>query len=136
MKLPLITKRTRPFYPRDHKCPICSKYVGEPDSFLCFSGGAMKQIEPNFYSMDDDLFGFLDINFHGAHDFGKGKYRDAFLMKHIVEHSACGQFEIYFCSTSCFRKFMNMMIDDLEEELSGGKKKNKSDVISSKNKKQ
>jgi hypothetical protein len=135
MKLSLITKKTRPFYPRNHKCPVCSKYVGEPDSFLCFSGGAMKQIQKNVYSMDDDLFGFLDINFHGAHDFGRGKYREQFLMKHIVDHSACGQFDLYFCSTSCFRKFMNMLIDDLENELSGKKGENNSVTRSTKNNK-
>ena len=117
MKLPLISKKTNPFYPRNGKCPICSAKVSEPNTFLVLNGGALKELGEEFYGMDTDLHGFLDINFHGAHDKGKGKFRERSVSRSIADHAANGQFDIYFCSTVCFRKFINDIIDDMEAEL-------------------
>lgn len=118
MKLPLINETTKPFYPRDNKCPICSTKIGEPNTFVVLSGGALKKVEEGIYEgLIEDLFGFLDITFHGAHDKGKGKHKDVFISKEIAKHSRLGQFSLYFCSLQCLKKFLNNIIDEMEEEL-------------------
>ena len=123
MKLPVINKTTKPFYPRNNKCPICGTKTGEPNSFLVVNGGAMMQVEEGLFEMSNDLSGFLDISFHGAHDRGKGQYRDKFVSAEIVKNSKQGQFDLYFCSTVCFRKFITEIIDDMETELNKEDKK-------------
>ena len=36
---------------------------------------------------------------------------------HIVEDVAYGQFEFYYCSTTCLRKFFGMCVDELDARV-------------------
>jgi hypothetical protein len=77
-------------------------------------------------SMDPRLDGFLSLIWHGAHDGGDGKHRGVFKMLRVADNCEGGQFEIYFCSTSCLRAYLNYCVDTLEmmveEEGAGGGK--------------
>ncbi len=114
-KLPLITKKARAIFPQDHKCPVCSKPFGEPNSFACIMGGAMKQVSKNLQEMDSELSGFLNISFYSSYSRGKGP-RGGVRTRELVVDSWNGQFDIYFCSIPCMKKFFDDMFDEMEAE--------------------
>ena len=60
-----------------------------------------------------DLEGFLSFGYHGKHNGKPGAYA----VVPIAENVPIGQFEYYFCSTSCLRKFLNAGVDELERRL-------------------
>jgi hypothetical protein len=115
MRLPLISKSTKPFYPRDNKCPVCASEFSNYDPAVVVIGGALKKIDKDTFGMSDDIFGFLDIYFHGSQSTRKGEGH--FFVKEIVKHAKQGQFELSFCSTQCFRTFANKLIDEMEKDL-------------------
>jgi len=123
VKLPVITKRTRPVFPERNMCPVCASPLTDPNSFFCLMGGAMKQVNKNMKEMSGDLSGFLDMHFYGSSGKGKGPFRGKSSYKEIVKDSTNGQFDLVFCSPDCFRKFINAIIDEMEGELSGKNKK-------------
>ena len=67
--------------------------------------------------LSDDMDGFLDISWHGAHDNGLGSDRDMMISVYAAEDCRGGQFEIYFCSTACLRSYLNTWVDKLEEKI-------------------
>lgn len=118
MKLPTIKDQSSSF-PKKAICPWCKKNkVFEPHSFAVLSGGAMlmdKKRENG--GPDDRLDAFLSLAWHGAHDGGKGKYRDINEMTEIARDVRGGQFELYFCSTKCLRAYLNFCVDELEKKI-------------------
>ena len=77
-------------------------------------------------SMSEDLDGFMRLIWHGAHDGAVG--RDANLDAHvdIVEDVRGGQADLYFCSTTCLRSFLNACVDDLERKVAETRKRERS----------
>ena len=65
----------------------------------------------------DALDGFLDLTWHGAHDGGSGPDRDIHLAVPLADRVKGGQFEFYFCSTTCLRAFLNAAVDELENRI-------------------
>ena len=57
---------------------------------------------------------FLSLAWHGAHNKGLGKNRDIYNVLNIVDDVKGGQFEFYFCSIKCFKKWFNQIIDDFQ----------------------
>jgi hypothetical protein len=100
-------------------CPWCKKNkVFEPHSFAVLSGGAMLMDKTRENGGPDDrLDAFLSLSWHGAHDNGKGNYRDINEMTEIARDVRGGQFDIYFCSTKCLRAYLNYCIDKLEKKI-------------------
>lgn len=98
-------------------CPWCRKNkVGEPHSMAQLSGGALWQSGKDSSASANDLAGFLEIGWHGAHSEEGGEGRDAnvCLSLELATKVAGGQFEFYFCSTKCLRAFLNFCVDELE----------------------
>jgi len=58
--------------------------------------------------------GYLGLLWHGAHDGGKGRNREVCCRLDIMRDVLGGQGEIYFCSTTCLRRFLCDCVDALE----------------------
>ena len=71
----------------------------------------------------DNLDGFLDLTWHGAHDGGEGKDKEIGTSLSIARDVQGGQFDIYFCSTNCLRAFLNHCVDELEKRIIKAKTK-------------
>jgi len=116
-----IIKGINTDYPKSAKCPWCKKNkVWEPHSFVCISGGALlhdKKMESAGPS--DEMKGFLDFTWHGAHtnEGGTGKDPDSWAYLSLVRDATGGQFSFYFCSTQCLRAFLNSCVDELDEAI-------------------
>jgi hypothetical protein len=97
------------------QCLVCHRTgVHEPNAFAFLNGGALRKLNKRMTAMAPDLEGFVSIGFHGAHSKGDSQ-PDAVLS--IAEDVRFGQFELYFCSTACLRKFFNSCVDELEQRL-------------------
>lgn len=110
MKFPLINDKSMIWRPliKKGKCSLCGKKPKD-GIFIALNGGALKGTKDNAI-MDSGLIGFLTLDLHDHNKMGKG-----FL--NIVDSSPNGQFEFYFCSTKCLRKFFDKVIDAFEETL-------------------
>ena len=97
-------------FSENKKCNVCGEKGDGKGRFICLSGGALRGDAKNA-EMDSDLVGFLNICLHD-HDYdGKGGWLD------IADNTANGQFEFYFCSTHCLRKFFNILVDNFEKSM-------------------
>jgi len=74
-------------------------------------------------AMHNQMDGFLDILWHGAHDNGEGDDRDIATSVYLANDCRGGQFEIYFCSTACLRAFLNAWVDALESKVGKQRKR-------------
>ncbi len=126
MKLPTLKGRTSVF-PEKALCPWCRKNkVLEPHSFAILEGGALlMDRRSKSGGPDDNMEGFLDLAWHGAHDGGKGKDKGIGGFVEIAKDIRGGQFEIYFCSTKCLRSYLNFCVDELERQVKAEKMKSK-----------
>ena len=118
MKFPTLKNNTTT-YPKKALCPQCKKRkVLEPHSMAILSGGAnlMDRKRCNGWP-DDRMDGFLEITWHGAHDTGIGEDRDIYCTIDLAKDCRGGQYEMYFCSTACLRKYLNSWVDDLETKV-------------------
>src|SRR5262249_26606731 len=96
-------------------CLVCGRMgAHEPNGFAFLNGGALKKVGRRHATMSPDLEGFLSIGVHGGH--GRGKPQPSALVS-VAEGVPLGQFEYYFCSTKCLRKFLNHCVDTLEQRL-------------------
>lgn len=103
-------------HPSEALCPICRKEkVLEPHSMAIFSGGALYM--GSHQGIPDQLEGYTSLIWHGAHDGGTGNDQDIFTRVDFARGTNGGQFEIYFCSTSCMRVFFNQWVDALESQI-------------------
>jgi len=85
------------------KCSLCGVKRIDSSLFYYIMGGALYG-KKNNCGMNKKMFGFLTIGIHNH----KGKHLD------IVESSWDGQFDLYFCSKKCLKKFFNDIVDRLE----------------------
>lgn len=117
MKFPMISKKTKPFFPTEKICPICKVNNTTLDSeFYVLNGGALEKVNKNTSMSSDILEGFLSVQYHSGE-----KNKNPGVNIDIVEKSKGGQFDIYFCSTNCMRQFFNKLIDTIENETSANK---------------
>jgi hypothetical protein len=118
LKFPVVKGKSG-HWPKKPLCPICGRNkVFEPHSMAVLSAGAilMDRAEDSG-GPSDNLDGFLEIHWYGAHDAGKGKDRDVFCEVDIIRDALGGQADLYFCSTKCLRKFLNACVDDVEAKM-------------------
>lgn len=124
MKFPVV-KGEKTAYPSVALCPQCKKRkVFEPNSMVILAGGAVlldRKRENSIHTRA--LSGFLCLAWHGAHDNGVGHDRDIGAAVEIAAATAGGQFEMYFCSTTCVRIFLNSCVDALEKCIIRERKK-------------
>ena len=118
LKFPIV-KGKKDHWPLKAVCPICGKgKVLEPHSMAILSAGAMlvdrkqKTGRPS-----DTMDGFMSLMWHGAHDRGKGKYREIGCGVNIMFDVMGGQADLYFCSTKCLRRFFDKCVDELEGRM-------------------
>jgi hypothetical protein len=106
-------------WPEEPLCPMCRKArVFEPHSMACIDAGALKvNRKRDTGGPSDDLDGFLHLSWHGAHDSGMGDDRDIFCNLEVIKDVRGGQGELYFCSTTCLRAFLNACVDALEQQI-------------------
>ena len=98
------------------QCLVCHcAGVHKPNDFAYLNGGGLRILNKDNSVMAPDLEGFLSIGFHGGHSETHSN-PDARL--DIADNARFGQFELYFCSTACLRKFFGLCVDALEQELS------------------
>jgi hypothetical protein len=109
-----IRKSVELFPLKDNRCPICKKQIDEPNSYLYLIGGVMLK---DINIKADDMHAFLEINFSGATGNGIGRHRNKTYSRMLIKNSPYGQFDLCFCSTECFRKYINSVIDEMEEVL-------------------
>lgn len=111
MKYPLITKKDKPFYPQDNLCPICKHDRTLNSEFYVINAGALKKGNDHTYVPDEDSKGFLSMAYHPDHHSKKqGKSIE------IVSGAKGGQFDLYFCSTTCMRTFFDNLISEFEAQ--------------------
>jgi hypothetical protein len=91
------------------RCPACGgKFeVG----FFYVSGGALLLDEGRLNSIQTRLLeGFLSFGYHGRDP--EMEDSDDYL---VVDDVAGGQFELQWCSSACFRKWINGVVDEIEK---------------------
>ena len=66
---------------------------------------------------DDKMDAFLTMTWHGAHDKGTGKYKGRYDVVELARDVRGGQFEIFFCSTRCLRRFLSHAVNELEKAM-------------------
>jgi hypothetical protein len=112
MEYPIISKKTKSFFPTNEICPICATNRTNLNSeFYVLNGGALEKINQDVSISSDKMEGFLSVQYHPEKDNGNRGFNID-----IVDQSKGGQFDIYFCSTSCMRQFFNEFIDEIEKE--------------------
>lgn len=122
-----VAKERNVFFPTEALCPVCkAEKVLEPHSMAIVNLGAilMTNREAGSGSMSDDLDGFLRFIWHGAHDGGVGRDPGVEASVDIVEDARGGQADLYFCSTTCLREFLNACVDELERKVANARKRN------------
>jgi hypothetical protein len=113
IKFPIINKKSKPFYPTENKCPICGIDRTTLNSeFFVINGGALKIIDKDHSTMNDDMEGFLSLIYHAGE-----KSRGNGASVEIVEYSKNGQFDIYFCSFECLHTFFNRIVEELKRKI-------------------
>lgn len=116
MKFPVQRKKSKSgFEVKAGMCPVCRGPLNrQPGSFAFVNGGALKKHDDGSACAAADLIGFLSLGFHGAH----GEEKDeASALIDVADDVPMGQFEFYFCSTTCLRGFFNSAVDELECRL-------------------
>lgn len=115
MRFPLqVGSSTEGLQTERGQCVVCKmKGVGEPNGFAFINAGALLEIGKGVAMPSDQIKAFFSIGYHGDHS----NKSDPSAMLEIVDEPASGQFEFYFCSTSCLRGFFNQCVDELENQL-------------------
>jgi len=110
MKFPLI-KNNKPYWKpaiKNGKCILCGEKP-KHGVFIALMGGTLEG-NKNSASISSNLIGFLSLNLHD-HNSDKLGYLN------IADNTSNGQFEFYFCSSKCLRKFFNKIVDEFEKTL-------------------
>ena len=106
-------------WPSKALCPICGKNkVFEPHSMAVLSAGAiLMDRKEKVGGPSDEMDGFLNLTWHGAHDGGTGRDQQMWCGVDIARDVLGGQTELYFCSTACLRQFLGDCVDALELKI-------------------
>ncbi len=91
-------------------CDCCGKDI--TGNFINVNGGALLESkdDPDSSSWSDRLHPFLSINLH---DDNNEEYTSAEIVPD--DKNSMGQFEWYFCSKKCVRKFFNDWLDRIPD---------------------
>jgi hypothetical protein len=89
------------------------------------NAGALRRVGKDSYEMATDMKAFLTLTWHGAHSGGKGEFAEIHASVNVADEVANGQFDIYFCSTTCMRGFLNYCVDQLQERMESARSKRK-----------
>ena len=87
------------------------------------NAGALLKTGKDGYEIATDARAFMTLLWHGAHDGGRGKLAEIYASVDIADAVANGQFDLYFCSTSCLRGFLNYCVDMLEKRIRANRSK-------------
>jgi hypothetical protein len=88
------------------KCSLCGvKSVGS-NKFYYIMGGALYGKNKDNCAMSNKTFGYLTMGIHN-HDSCNYKHLD------LIESSCNGQFDLYFCSKKCLKRFFNEILKRL-----------------------
>jgi len=104
---------------RNIRCEQCRrKRAKNNNSFAVLSGGAcLMNRRKRYGGPHDDMDGFLDLTWHGDHNGGIGEYQEVFAVVDRARDVRGGQFERYFCSIPCLRRYLNDWVDELETRV-------------------
>jgi len=119
-----VVKGKKSFWPTKPVCPVCGKRkVWEPHSMAVLSAGAllMNRREKSG-GPSNKMDGYLSLEWHGAHNGGKGRDKEIGCMVYVIRDVVGGQADLYFCSTLCLRRFLNACVDELERRMAKERK--------------
>lgn len=95
-------------------CPVCrTSYADTDNRFAVFSAVALRRTGPDSAVMDEQLTGFLDLQWHDHQGGGA--------CVQLVEDAPAGQTELYVCSTACMRALFNGWVDALDKAIDNRK---------------
>jgi hypothetical protein len=137
-KLPVVKGKRRNYFPTKPLCPVCGeRKVLEPHSMASLTSGALSLLDKkeDIWGPSEDMRGYLDLDWHGAHDGGEGENRDIFTTVSLVRDVKGGQASLHFCSTNCLRQFLNTCVDELKTKIEMEMKSEKQDNNKHPNKK-
>jgi hypothetical protein len=120
-KLPLIKGKIN-YFPKKPVCPWCKKAkVHEPNSMAVLRAGALlrKKIKQNGYYLcsDNNMYGFLELHWHEAHDNKMGKEKEIGLIMSVAKEVKGGAYSLAFCSVKCMRSYFNAVFDMFETKV-------------------
>ena len=111
---PVLSKRDKPYYPKDRRCPVCGGSFEK--GIVYVSGGALLLSADGRDSIDTDrLQGFLNVGIHGRDP----EMRDSSDIT-VVQELCGGQFDLTWCSVACLRKWLSDLLKQVESLLGGG----------------
>jgi len=119
-----VVKGKKSFWPTKPVCPVCGKRkVWEPHSMAVLSAGAllMNRREKSG-GPSNKMDGYPSLEWHGAHNGGKGRDKEIGCMVYVIRDVVGGQADLYFCSTLCLRRFLNACVDELERRMAKERK--------------
>jgi|MudIll2142460700_1097286.scaffolds.fasta_scaffold99599_4 hypothetical protein len=119
-----VVKGKKTFWPPKPLCPVCKKRkVWEPHSMAVLSAGALlMNRREKMGGPSNKMDGYLSLEWHGAHDGGRGRDKEIGCMVDIIRDAAGGQAQLYFCSTLCLRRFLNACVEELEHRMAKERK--------------
>lgn len=95
-------------------CPVCgTSYADTGNRFAVFSAVALRRTGPESAEMDEQLTGFVDLQWHDHQGGGA--------CVNLVEDAPAGQTELYVCSPACLRALFNGWVDALEVAIDNRK---------------
>lgn len=118
---PLLRKDDGFLYPKDGKCPQCSRQLKDGNGIAYLSAGSL-WVDDNGDSVEGiseapaHPRAFWDIGFHGSDTDCRDSVNTC-----LVEDLNSDQFDFQFCSFACMRLWLNGVIDDLENRLTTGR---------------
>jgi hypothetical protein len=111
LRFPLLKNGDQNFLPhRGGRCLICDKDLKSGTGIAYLSAGAV--LESRIDEMKEDfcnIEAFFSVYFHTIASDGAGGGE-----VNVVDSLRGGQFDLGFCSTSCLRKFFNIIVDELD----------------------
>jgi hypothetical protein len=99
----------------DRICPICGRKF-EDAGFAYFSAGADHARE-NGDSVVGKQRAKLVSSWNFGYHYPSFEHYGALVSMDIVNRYPCDNFGFYFCSIGCIRKWLNAILDDVEEHL-------------------
>jgi len=113
IRLPVV-KDQQTYFPTQPMCPWCGQEpVHEPHPMAILSAGALESLGNDCYGMTDGAVAFFNLAWHAQHvgDKVNDNQQNSLISVEIADNVATGQFDLYFCSTTCLRAFLNHCVD-------------------------
>lgn len=93
-------------------CPTCGRSTMNDSDTFSIQGGAHLTVDPEKGRPSGRLGGYLMTVIRQER--GSDVHNTTNM---IVENVGAGQFNIFWCSLTCMRKYLNQLVDQLEQQM-------------------